>query len=55
MPGGVSKTPNDDAFRSLLGDVESKIFDRVDDETIFCPGHGKDSAVRGYWRCRGIR
>lgn len=59
MPGGVSKTPNDDAFRSLLGDVESKIFDRVDDETIFYPGHGKDSTLGAErphlseWRERG--
>ena len=59
FPGGVGKTPNDDAFRSLLGDVESKIFDRFDDETIFYPGHGKDSTLGaerphlGEWRERG--
>ncbi|MEE2032198.1 MBL fold metallo-hydrolase [Rhodococcus chondri] len=59
FPGGVGKTPDADAFRSLLGDVESKIFDRFDDETVFYPGHGKDSTLGaerphlGEWRERG--
>lgn len=59
FPGGVGKTPDDDAFRSLMDDVESKIFDRFDDETVFYPGHGKDSTLGaerphlGEWRERG--
>lgn len=59
FPGGVGKTPDDAAFRSLLGDVESKLFDRFDDDTVFYPGHGKDSTLGaerphlGEWRERG--
>lgn len=59
FPGGVGKTPDDEAFRSLLGDVESKIFDRFGDDTVFYPGHGKDSTLGaerphlGEWRERG--
>jgi len=59
FPGGVGKTPDDDAFRSLMNDVESKIFDRFGDDTVFYPGHGKDSTLGaerphlGEWRERG--
>ncbi len=46
-------------FRSLLHDVETKLFDRLPDETWFYPGHGKDSTLGkerphlGEWRARG--
>ena len=59
FPGGVGKTPDDDAFRSLVNDVESKIFDRFGDDPVFYPGHGKDSTLGaerphlGEWRERG--
>jgi glyoxylase-like metal-dependent hydrolase (beta-lactamase superfamily II) len=60
FPGGVGNTFGDaDAFRQLLTDVETKVFDRLPDETWFYPGHGDDStlgAERGSlpeWRERG--
>jgi glyoxylase-like metal-dependent hydrolase (beta-lactamase superfamily II) len=56
----VGNTRGDAAnFRSLIDDVERKLFDRLPDETWFYPGHGKDStlgAQRGSipeWRARG--
>ena len=46
FPGGVGNTFGDgDAFRSLLADVRSKLFDRLPDETWFYPGHGDDSSL----------
>ena len=46
-------------FTSLIGDVESKLFDRLPDETWFYPGHGTDSTLGAErpslpeWRARG--
>ena len=46
FPGGVGNTFGDAAaFRSLLHDVRTKIFDRLPDETWFYPGHGDDSTL----------
>ena len=59
FPGGVGKTWSDDDFRSLLDDVEAKLFDRFPDDTWFYPGHGDDSTLGaergslGEWRSRG--
>ena len=60
FPGGVGNTHEDPvAFTSLLGDVESKLFDRLPDETWFYPGHGADSTLGAErpalpeWRARG--
>jgi glyoxylase-like metal-dependent hydrolase (beta-lactamase superfamily II) len=60
FPGGVGNTFGDDAaFRSLIDDVEAKVFGRLSDETWFYPGHGSDStlgAERAHlpeWRTRG--
>ncbi len=60
FPGGVGNTFGDeDAFRSLLHDVSTKIFDRLPDETWFYPGHGDDSTLGAErphleeWRARG--
>ena len=60
FPGGVGNTFGDsDAFASLLDDVETKIFDRLPDETWFYPGHGNDSTLGAErphlaeWRERG--
>ena len=60
FPGGVGNTRgNAKNFASLLGDVESKLFDRLPDETWFYPGHGKDSTLGAErpslpeWRARG--
>ena len=43
FPGGVGKTHSPEDFASLIGDVETKLFDRFDDDTWFYPGHGNDS------------
>ena len=60
FPGGVGNTRgNPTDFASLLGDVESKLFGRLPDETWFYPGHGKDSTLGAErlalpeWRSRG--
>ncbi|KAA1420010.1 MBL fold metallo-hydrolase [Mumia zhuanghuii] len=59
FPGGVGKTWSHDDFASLIDDVESKIFDRLPDETWFYPGHGDDSTLGAErphlaeWRARG--
>jgi glyoxylase-like metal-dependent hydrolase (beta-lactamase superfamily II) len=60
FPGGVGNTDNDPVrFGSLIDDVEHKLFDRLPDETIFFPGHGKDSTLGAErpalaeWRARG--
>ena len=60
FPGGVGNTFGDaDAFTQLVGEVETKIFGRLPDETWFYPGHGGDGllgAERPHlteWRERG--
>ncbi len=60
FPGGVGNTFGDaDAFRTLVDDVSTKVFDRLPDETWFYPGHGDDSTLGaarphlGEWRDRG--
>jgi glyoxylase-like metal-dependent hydrolase (beta-lactamase superfamily II) len=60
FPGGVGNTFGDsDAFRQLIEDVSTKLFDRLPDDTWFYPGHGDDSTVGAErphldeWRERG--
>jgi glyoxylase-like metal-dependent hydrolase (beta-lactamase superfamily II) len=59
FPGGVGKTWSADDFRTLIGDVSAKVFDRLPDETWFYPGHGDDSTLGAErphlpeWRERG--
>jgi glyoxylase-like metal-dependent hydrolase (beta-lactamase superfamily II) len=60
FPGGVGATFGDDAaFAQLIDDVETKIFQRLPDDTWFYPGHGGDSTLGaerpglGEWRARG--
>ncbi len=60
FPGGVGNTHgNAGNFASLIEDVETKIFDRLPDETWFYPGHGDDSTLGAErphlaeWRERG--
>jgi glyoxylase-like metal-dependent hydrolase (beta-lactamase superfamily II) len=60
FPGGVGNTRgNAENFASLIGDVETKLFGRLDDDTWFYPGHGKDSTLGAErpsvpeWRERG--
>lgn len=60
FPGGVGNTFGDaDAFASLFHDVTTKIFDRLPDETVVYPGHGKGTTLGKErpalpeWRARG--
>ncbi len=60
FPGGVGGTFGDDAaFRSLIDDVETKLFGTLPDDTWFYPGHGGDSTLGeqrphlAEWRERG--
>jgi glyoxylase-like metal-dependent hydrolase (beta-lactamase superfamily II) len=59
FPGGPGQTTDPTSFTSLMDDLESKVFDRLPDETWFYPGHGDDSDLgreRPHlkeWRARG--
>jgi glyoxylase-like metal-dependent hydrolase (beta-lactamase superfamily II) len=60
FPGGVGNTRGDAAnFASLIDGVQTKLFDRLPDDTWFYPGHGKDSTLGSErssipeWRARG--
>ncbi|BBH67032.1 hydrolase [Actinoplanes sp. OR16] len=60
FPGGVGNTRGvKENFASLIGDVERKLFGRFGDDTVFYPGHGKDSTLGAErpqlaeWRARG--
>lgn len=59
FPGGVGKTFDGDAFSSLIGDVEERLFNAYPDETWIYPGHGKDTTLGAerpslpQWRERG--
>jgi len=60
FPGGVGNTFGDDnAFATLIDDVEAKLFDTLPDDTWFYPGHGNDSTLGAErpslaeWRERG--
>lgn len=60
FPGGVGNTFGDtDAFAQLIDDVETRIFDRLGDDTWVYPGHGDDTTLGAErsslseWRERG--
>jgi glyoxylase-like metal-dependent hydrolase (beta-lactamase superfamily II) len=59
FPAGPGRTTSPDNFASLMADLETKIFDRLPDDTWFYPGHGKDSTLGverpaiPQWRARG--
>jgi glyoxylase-like metal-dependent hydrolase (beta-lactamase superfamily II) len=60
FPGGVGNTFGDEAaFARLIDEVETKVFQRLPDETWFYPGHGNDSTLGAErphlpeWRARG--
>jgi len=59
FPGGVGKTWSEEDFRTLIDEVETKIFDRFPADTHFYPGHGNDSTLGtesphlAEWRERG--
>lgn len=45
FPGGPGRTTSPADFDSLMDDLQSKVFDRLPDETWFYPGHGNDSTL----------
>ncbi|SDS07456.1 MBL fold metallo-hydrolase [Microlunatus soli] len=59
FPGGVGKTGSAADFTSLIEDVEHKIFNVFEDDTVIHPGHGDDTTVGrerphlDEWRSRG--
>ena len=59
FPGGVGKTWSDADFRSLIADVEARIFDQCADDTWVYPGHGRDTTLGAErpslpeWHARG--
>jgi glyoxylase-like metal-dependent hydrolase (beta-lactamase superfamily II) len=60
FPGGVGNTrDNQDNFKSLITDVEERLFNVYPDETWIYPGHGKDTTLGAErpslpeWRERG--
>ena len=60
FPGGVGATFGDaEAFRTLIDEVETKVFGRLPDDTLFYPGHGNDGRLGderphlAEWRDRG--
>ena len=60
FPGGVGNTFGDaEAFQQLIGDVTTKLFGTLPDDTWFYPGHGDDSTLGAErphleeWRERG--
>jgi glyoxylase-like metal-dependent hydrolase (beta-lactamase superfamily II) len=58
FPGGVGKTTSE-TFPTLYGNVVTKVFDRLPDETWVYPGHGDDTVLGAerpslaQWRERG--
>ncbi len=59
FPGGAGRTTSPEHFSSLLNDLETKVFDRLPDETWVYPGHGADTTLGAErphideWRARG--
>jgi glyoxylase-like metal-dependent hydrolase (beta-lactamase superfamily II) len=60
FPGGIGNVDEDpERFASLLGDVQTRIFDVYDDDTWIYPGHGADTTLGAErphlqeWRERG--
>jgi glyoxylase-like metal-dependent hydrolase (beta-lactamase superfamily II) len=45
FPGGPGKTNTPEDFKSLMNDLETKIFGRFDDDTVVHPGHGDDTTL----------
>ncbi|WP_164719773.1 MBL fold metallo-hydrolase [Flaviflexus ciconiae] len=45
FPGGVGKTPSEQAFFLLFNDVRDRLFERFDNDTIIHPGHGNSTTL----------
>lgn len=59
FPGGPGRTTNPEDFASLIDDLQTRVFDRLPDETWVYPGHGDDTTLGAErphldeWRQRG--
>jgi glyoxylase-like metal-dependent hydrolase (beta-lactamase superfamily II) len=59
FPGGPGRTTRPEEFNSLMGGLETKLFDVLPDETWIYPGHGNDTTIGSErphlaeWRARG--
>jgi glyoxylase-like metal-dependent hydrolase (beta-lactamase superfamily II) len=59
FPGGPGKTAGTKEFASLIGDLESRVFEQLPDETWVYPGHGDDTTLGTErpslpkWKARG--
>ncbi|MEN3270097.1 MBL fold metallo-hydrolase [Pseudonocardia sp.] len=59
FPGGPGKTAGPKEFASLIGDLESRVFEQLPDETWVYPGHGDDTTLGTErpslpkWKARG--
>ncbi|WP_327694112.1 MULTISPECIES: MBL fold metallo-hydrolase [unclassified Streptomyces] len=59
FPGGPGRTTRPEEFNSLMGGLETKLFDVLPDETWIYPGHGNDTSLGterphlAEWRARG--
>jgi glyoxylase-like metal-dependent hydrolase (beta-lactamase superfamily II) len=59
FPGGPGGTNNPQDFDAIMTALETKVFDRLPDETWVYPGHGDDTTLGrerphlGEWRARG--
>ncbi|WP_147107399.1 MBL fold metallo-hydrolase [Nesterenkonia populi] len=59
FPGGVGKTWSGEDFAQLLDDVEARLFEVYDDDTVVHPGHGDPTTLGAErpqlpeWRQRG--
>lgn len=45
FPGGPGKTSGGDDFDSLMRDLQERVFDVFDDDTIVLPGHGASTTL----------
>ena len=59
FPGGPGRTTTPEEFRSLMDDLESRVFGVYGDDTVVYPGHGDDTTIGeerprlAEWRERG--
>jgi glyoxylase-like metal-dependent hydrolase (beta-lactamase superfamily II) len=59
FPGGPGKTAGPEEFGTLLGDLETRVFGELPDETWVYPGHGDDTTIGAErpslpeWKARG--
>jgi glyoxylase-like metal-dependent hydrolase (beta-lactamase superfamily II) len=59
FPGGPGRTTGPEDFRSLMDDLEQRVFADLPDDTWVYPGHGDDTTLGAErphlpeWRARG--